>query len=169
MTGRTSEFALTSLADARPLFVELDPAWDLRLFDHLRPTPLWLGFTPHTLGRSDRGIAVSDDSGRRAFRRVLAVAKGVPGGDAATLAVLAANAREQAIVLAALGDKDSTRRVLADLAHIDPSSGLPARLEEQLRAPPALAARPRSSRWISITNEPAVGPAGSDGNTLVLE
>ena len=27
MTGRISEFSLTTLADARPLFVELDPAW----------------------------------------------------------------------------------------------------------------------------------------------
>lgn len=133
MTGGTSEYALSTLADARPLYVELDPAWDKRLFDHLRPTPLWLGFTAHTLGRSDRAIAVADDSGRRAFRRVLGVAKGVPGGDPATLAVLSARAREQAVVLAALGDKDSARRVLADVARIEPESAFATKIETRLR------------------------------------
>ena len=63
--GRISEFSLTTLAEARPLFVELDPAGDRRLLDHLRPTPLWRGVATHTLGRSDRGIALSEDGGRR--------------------------------------------------------------------------------------------------------
>jgi hypothetical protein len=134
MTGGTSEYALSTLADARPLYVELDPTWDKRLFDHLRPTPLWLGFTAHPLGRSDRAIAVADDSGRRAFRRVLSVAKGVPGGDLATLAVLSAQAREEAVVLAALGDKDSARRVLADVARIEPGSPFATKIETRLRA-----------------------------------
>lgn len=133
MTGGTSEYALATLADARPVYVELDPSWDKRLFDHLRPTPLWLGFAAHTLGRSDRAIAVADDSGRRAFRRVLGVAKGVPGGDSGTLAVLSAGAREQAVVLAALGDKDSTRRVLSDIARIDPDSVFAMKLESEIR------------------------------------
>jgi hypothetical protein len=133
MTGATSEYALSTLADSRPLYVELDPTWDKRLFDHLRPTPLWLGFTAHTLGRSDRAIAVADDSGRRAFRRVLSVAKGVPGGDPATLAVLSARAHEQAVVLAALGDKDSARRVLADVARIEPESAFATKIETRLK------------------------------------
>jgi hypothetical protein len=133
MTGRASENALVALADARPLYVELDPTWDKRLLEHLRPTPMWLGFTAHTLGRSDRAIAVADDSGRRAFRRVLGVAKGVPGGDPATLAVLSARAREQAVVLATLGDKDSARKVLADIARIEPDSAFARKLEEKIR------------------------------------
>jgi hypothetical protein len=137
MTGRAGEYALAALADARPVYVELDPEWDRRLLDHLRPTPLWLGFAPHTLGRSDRASALVDEEGRRAFRRVLAVAKGAPGGDAATLSVLGANARGQALVLAALGDRDSARRVLADLGRIEPGSAFAAKLEERLasRAP----------------------------------
>jgi hypothetical protein len=132
ITGRASEFALAGLADARPLFVELDPVWDKRLLDHLRPTPLWLGFTSHTLGRSDRTSALAGEDGRRAFRRVLGVAKGVPAGDPATLAVLGARAKEQAVVLAALGDRDSVRRVLGDLGRIEPRSDFAARLEERL-------------------------------------
>jgi hypothetical protein len=133
MTGRASEFALAALSDARPLYVELDPEWDKRLLDHLRPTPLWLGFTPHTLGRSDRTSALSSEEGRRAFRRVLGVAKSVPGGDAATLSVLGARAREQAVVLAALGDRDSVRRVLGDLGRIEPRSAFATQIEERLR------------------------------------
>jgi hypothetical protein len=132
MSGRASEYSLATLADARPLYVELDPVWDKRLLDHLRPTPLWLGFTPHTLGRSDRSSALAAEEGRRAFRRVLGVAKGVPAGDSATLAVLGARAKEQAVVLAALGDRDSARRVLGDLGRIEPRSEFAARLEERL-------------------------------------
>jgi hypothetical protein len=134
MKGRASEYALATLADARPLYVELDPEWDKRLLDHLRPTPLWLGFTPHTLGRSDRTTALAAEEGRRAFRRVLGVAKGVPPGDRATLAVLGARAKEQAVVLAALGDRDSARRVLKDLGRIEPRSGFAAKLAERLEA-----------------------------------
>jgi hypothetical protein len=115
--------------------VELDPAWDRRLLDHLRPTPLWLGVAPHTLGRSDRGIALAGDSGRRAFRRVLSVAKGIPGGDAGTLAVLSQRAREQVVVLAALGDKANARRVLSDIARLDPDSEFAKTVAAHLDAP----------------------------------
>jgi hypothetical protein len=132
MSGRPSEYALATLADARPLYVELDPDWDKRLLDHLRPTPLWLGFTPHTLGRSDRTSALSSEEGRRAFRRVLGVAKGTVPSDPATLSVLGARAREQAVVLAALGDRDSARRVLGDLGRIEPRSVFATKLEESL-------------------------------------
>jgi hypothetical protein len=130
--GRTSEYALADLADTRPLFVELDPAWDKHLLAHLRPTPLWLGFTAHPLGRSDRKTAILDDSARRAFQRVLGVAKNVPGGDPATLAVLGARAREHAVVLAALGDRDSTRIVLHDVRRIDPDSPFAPAVEQRL-------------------------------------
>jgi hypothetical protein len=141
MNGRPSEYALATLADARPLYVELDPEWDRRLLDHLRPTPLWLGFTSHTLGRSDRTSALTSEEGRRAFRRVLGVAKGTVPADPATLAVLGARAREQAIVLAALGDRDSARRVLVDLGRIEPRSVFATKLEETLSAKRVVDAR----------------------------
>ncbi len=141
MTGSPSEFALTGLADARPLFVELDPTWNNRLLDHLRPAGLWLAFTAQTLGRSDRASALASDDGRRAFRRVLSAAKLEPGGDVATLAVLEAGAKEQAVLLATLGDRDSARRVLPDVDHIEPHSLFASRLTAELSARSAVHAR----------------------------
>lgn len=141
MTGKSSEYALTELADARPVYVELDPSWDPRLLTHLRPSPLWLRFVPHTLGRSDRTSALVDAEGRRAFSRVLGVAQSVPGGDRATVSMLGARVREKAIVLAALGDRDSVRRSLAELSRIEPSPELAAKLEEELQGKGRLAMR----------------------------
>lgn len=141
MTGKSSEYALTELSDVRPVYVELDPTWDPRLLSHVRPTPLWLRFVPHTLGRSDRTSALQDAEGRRAFARVLLVAQTVPGGDRATLSMLAARVREKAIVLAALGDRDNVRRSLGELSRIEPSKELASKLEEELQGKGRLAMR----------------------------
>jgi hypothetical protein len=119
ISGRPSEYALSTLADARPLFLELDPSWDRRLVDHLQPRPFWLGFAPHALGRSDRAASLSKS--RRAFRRVLDVATRPPARDAATLAVLSTRASEQAVALAALGDREGVLGILDDLRRIDPA------------------------------------------------
>jgi hypothetical protein len=134
MTGRTTEFALSAVADARPLFVEFDPDWDRSLLTHLRPTPLWLSFAPHTLGRSDRVRALADESGRRAFRRVIGAAKDRGRDDRATLAVVGAEVREHAVVLAALGDRDAARQVLADLARTDTHPSFVDRLTTQIES-----------------------------------
>jgi hypothetical protein len=120
MNGSTSEYALSSLADARPLYVELDPSWDRRLFEQLVPGTLWLGFAPHALGRSDRKAAL--EGGRESFRRVVTVAQDPLRPDPATLAVLVARAREQALVLAALGDRKILSGVLSELDTMDPGS-----------------------------------------------
>lgn len=115
--GRPSEYALSTLAAAHPLYVELDPAWDQRLIDHLVPAPLWLRFAPHALGRSDRRAGLADE--QRAFQRVLVAAQGPSGHrDPATLSVLSARVREQAVALAALGDRKSVDALLQDLTAI---------------------------------------------------
>ena len=46
LEGRPGEEALTILADARPVLVELDPAWDRRVVSHFVPDRLWLRFAP---------------------------------------------------------------------------------------------------------------------------
>ncbi len=129
--GRPTEYSLSTLADARPLFVELDPHWDQRLVDHLTPRPLWLGFAPHALGRSDREPALAE--GRKAFSRVLAAAITPGHRDGATLAVLASGAREQAVALAALGDRKSAQAIVADLERIDPDQPFVAQMKKRFR------------------------------------
>ncbi len=130
--GRPTEYSLSTLADARPLYVELDPNWDQRLVDHLTPRPLWLGFAPHALGRSDRTPALAEE--HKAFSRVLAAAITPQHRDGATLAVLASRAQEQAVALAALGDRDSVRAILADLERIDPDQPFVAKMEKRFEA-----------------------------------
>jgi len=141
ITGKASEYSLAALADARPLYVELDPSWDKRLLEHLLPTPLWLAFTAHTLGRSDRNAALSEEDGRRALRRILGVAR-QPERDTATLSVLGARAKEQAVVLAALGDRDSARHALSALERIEPGSAFATKLERELESHSAVDPRP---------------------------
>ncbi len=133
INGQPNEFALSGLADVRPLYVELDPAWDRRLVDHLTPEPLWLSFAPHALGRSDRNASLK--RGRRAFTRVLDAAK-QSGRDPATMAILQARAREQAYTLAALGDRGSATRVLHDLRGIDPEDAFVLGLQKRMKDDP---------------------------------
>jgi hypothetical protein len=132
VNGSPGEYALSTLADSRPLYMQLDPAWDRRLLDHLIPEPLWLRFAPHALGHSDRRPSLR--RGRVAFRRVLAAANTPEYRDEATLAVLAERAREQAAALAAVGDIESVRTVLADLKSIDPTMPFIAELEQLVAA-----------------------------------
>jgi hypothetical protein len=132
INGRPSEFALSTLADARSLHVELDPAWDPRLFDHLVPSSLWLRFAPHALGRSDRRAGLP--SSHESLGRVLSFADGFEHRDEATLGVLAQSAAEQALLLASLGDRSLARRTLDHLKTISPEHVLVAPIEQHLNA-----------------------------------
>lgn len=130
--GKPTEYTLSSLADARPLFVEFDPSWDPRLFDHLIPQAFWLRFAPHALGRSDRLEALKGV--RSAFRRVARRAADPVHDDRATREVLFRRGREQALALAALGDRSNARRVLADLESFDGARAFVRALGERLDA-----------------------------------
>ncbi|MBN1607092.1 MAG: hypothetical protein JW940_10700 [Polyangiaceae bacterium] len=130
MNGSPGEYALSTLADARPLYVELDPSWDRRLYDQLVPGTLWLGVAPHALGRSDRRAAL--EGGRDSFRRIVRVAGDPQHLDPATLGVLAARAREQALVLAALGDRKLLSGLLDELDSIDPGNSFSKELRRRL-------------------------------------
>ena len=120
VSGKPSEYALSSLADARPLYVEFDQRWDQRLLDHVLPHPFWMRFAPHALGRSDRTAALKE--GREAFGRVLEAAS-KPTPDPATLSLLTSRAREQAVVLATLGDKQNAGKLLEDLGQLPAEQG----------------------------------------------
>jgi hypothetical protein len=117
-TGNPSEIALSTLADARPLYLELDPSWNVRLLEHLAPAPLWFRFATEGAGRSDRAAAL--DAVHAAFARVAAVATLPDQHDATTLRVLTCRARQQAVALAALGDREAALGIVADLRTVQP-------------------------------------------------
>lgn len=131
VSGKPSENALSTLADARPLYVELDPTWDARLVDHLIPKPFWLRFAPHAYGRSDRTMAL--EKGRRPFKRVLDAAQSPEHRDRATITMLSVRAQEQAIALAALGDRESVGELVEDLRAIDPDHPFVSEIEARLK------------------------------------
>jgi hypothetical protein len=131
MSGIPSEYALSSLADARPLYLEFDPRWDQRLLEHVRPHPFWLEFAPHALGRSDRTAAL--EQGRDAFSRVMqAASKPLP--DSATLSVLGSGAREQAVLLAALGDKENAASLVEQLEQVPDQDAFVSTMQAHLSA-----------------------------------
>jgi hypothetical protein len=138
--GFADEYALCRLADARPLFLELDAHWDGRLLQHLRPDAMWLGFSPHALGAPDRLSGV--ERSRDALRRILTPLQAPGSMDDATRKVLAELTRQQALTLAALGDREAATRLLRILKRIGPKDPLVvqlgARLADTARGPVAI-------------------------------
>ena len=53
-----SERAIARLIDTRPVFLEVDPTWDRRLLEHVRPTVPLASLSSHALGRSERLAAI---------------------------------------------------------------------------------------------------------------
>lgn len=132
IAGRLSELSLSTLADARPLFVEVDPSWDRRLLDHLVPGTLWTEFSAHALGHSDRRQAEA----RRlnGVERVLTAAIRDRALDPGTLTILGVRSREQALLLGELGDREGLQQVISLLKRLDASAPLAAELEQRLAA-----------------------------------
>ena len=129
--GFADEYALCRLADARPLFLELDPHWDARLLQHLRPDAMWLGFSPHALGAPDRRSGV--ERSRAALRRILTPFEAEGSMDEATRRVLAELTGQQALTLAALGDREDATKLLRILRRIGKNQPLVAQLAARLR------------------------------------
>jgi hypothetical protein len=124
LRGRATEFALSKLADVRPLHVEIDGGWSDRLLAHLSVDGMWLEYAPQPLGPSDRKQAALASTAP--LRRVLASIHASPVPDAPTASVVAVTLREQAAVLSQLGERETAytfvQRV-ADLSPTDPLSG----------------------------------------------
>ncbi len=131
VSGAPSELSLSTLADQRPLYVELDPTWDRRLLDHLVPKPFWLRFEPQGVGRSDRALGLKKSHGP--FERVLEAARAPEHPDRATLAVLGERTKEHALVCAALGDRQSAGSVLTDLRAMEWDQPFVTALESRLQ------------------------------------
>jgi hypothetical protein len=122
LAGKPSELALTGLADARPMFVELDPNWDARLYPHLVPRAFFSEFAPHPLGRSDRSLGIESGSDR--LDELLRALAGSSASDAATREILASALAERAVVLEALGDRTAAARVTDELLELAPGDSV---------------------------------------------
>ena len=134
LSGRPSEYALSTLADARPLFVEFDSSFDRAQLEHLVPQAFFMRFAPQPLGRSDRVAGLSQ--GLSEFRTVLAATERDGGRDAATRGVLLAETRGQALVAAALNDRKNLETILATAHTLDPEDALAREIIAQLKAKP---------------------------------
>lgn len=132
--GRPSEFALSTLADSRPLFVEFDMDWQGPLMDHVTPELLWFRFEPHSVGRTDRKIALGGD--HSALLRILDAATTPTARDEATISVVATHTRTKATVLAALGDRDGVQQLLGHLRRLRPSDRFLDEMEQRLQREP---------------------------------
>ena len=134
LSGRPSEYALSSLADARPLFVEFDPEFDHAQLEHLIPAPFFMHFAPEPLGRSDRVAGLLD--GADEFRSVIAETDHDGALDTATRSVLLAETHGQALVAAALGDRKIVEAALNVARELDANDPLARELSAQLKAKP---------------------------------
>jgi hypothetical protein len=134
LSGRPSEYALSTLADARPLFVEFDPQFDHAQLEHLVPQPFFMRFAPEPLGRSDRVAGTL--SGLDEFQRVIAETDHDGALDIATRSVLMAETHGQALVAAALGDHANLDIALATVHTLDPNDTLASDLAARVKAKP---------------------------------
>ncbi|HEY6080545.1 MAG TPA: hypothetical protein VIW29_17145 [Polyangiaceae bacterium] len=130
LSGAATEFSLSTLSDARPLFAELDSRWSKRLRDHLAPRAFFPRFSSHPLGRSDRAQSLREsDAG---WQRALAVANRPTARDAATLAVLQSELRDRARLLVDVGDHEAAQATVLSLFSIDAHDPIAADLTSRL-------------------------------------
>lgn len=125
IAGQPSEYALSKLADVRPLHVEGDRAWPKRLVSHLNVDGVWMEYAPQPLGPSDRKL--STESSLRPIRRVVAAIKAPLVPDAATTSVLSTSLRDQSTLLAMLGEYDAAQAFLDEESRLGPGIGSPHR------------------------------------------
>ncbi|MBI4702577.1 MAG: hypothetical protein HY744_15765 [Deltaproteobacteria bacterium] len=117
LVGRPSEAALAALADARPLYLELDPGFEARLVAHLGVDGPWLRFVPQAPAAADREPRRTEIFAARG-RIVSAISSG--GRDEDSAVVVAHILKEQAAVLSLFGMWEAARGALERLEHLSP-------------------------------------------------
>jgi hypothetical protein len=133
LSGRPSEYALSALADARPTYIELDPAWDARLTGHLVPHAFFSEFEPEPQGRSDR--AQDSASMTRTLSRLEARLNQAEDGDPATRSLVVRALAERALILAALGDREPALEAVLEALRLDPRAKAALDLKQRLERP----------------------------------
>ena len=126
LTNEPSEFALSKVADVRPLHVEFDAAWRPRLSTHLLVSGLWLKYLPQPLGPSDRKQSVP--LSEVPLRRVLAAVAATTLPDAPTSAVMQSTLRAHATVLGSLGDQEAAAGFLGKIDELSARDPFATRL-----------------------------------------
>lgn len=107
LTGEPTEFSLSTMADARPLYVELDRRWGKRVTSHLVVNGVWLEYAPQPLGPSDRRLSAGTQAAP--LKRVLAAINDSGLADASTASVVAETLLGQSTVLMSLGEHDAAQ------------------------------------------------------------
>ncbi len=132
LSGAPTEFSLSTLSDARPLFVEMDSRWSKRLRDHLAPRAFFPQFSAHPLGRSDRAQTMKQ--GAEGWQRALTVATQPGQRDPATLAVMQSELRDRATLLVDANDQEAAELAVQSLVTIDPADPVALTLKARLTA-----------------------------------
>lgn len=117
LRGVASEAALSSLADARPLMVELEPAWSAPVRRHLVPRSVWLEYLAQPVGPSDRKAA--EQGVTAALRRILTAIDDDDVFDVSTARLVSRALSQQAEVLVALREKESAEALLSRVAELE--------------------------------------------------
>lgn len=136
LAGAPSEHALSTLADARPLFVELFPGWSDRLMRHLAVSGLWLEYGAEPRGPSDRKLNLL--SRAASLGRVLRAGAATDRADPSTSVVLWRKVHDQAALLLLLGELDTASIFLTKVNELTPAKAAVTTgpLRADVKAPP---------------------------------
>jgi hypothetical protein len=112
LAGTPSEYALYQLTDKRPVFVEINPAWDVRLLSHLAPRLGLAEYSPHALSNSERRAFLEHEEPRIA-ELLQAIRSGLDT-DITTAELSEKHLAALAAALGRVGDRASAERLSAD-------------------------------------------------------
>jgi len=116
IAGEPTEYALSRLADVRPLHVEFDRRWSKRLVSHMTVDGCWLEYAPQPLGQSDRKLSTT--ASLQPIKRVMDAIAAPLIPDAATAGIVSGTLRDQSNVLALLGEHDAAQAYLDEVGHL---------------------------------------------------
>jgi len=116
IAGEPTEYALSRLADVRPLHVEFDRRWSRRLISHMTVDGCWLEYAPQPLGQSDRKMSTA--ASLQPIKRVMDAIAAPLVPDVATAGIVSSTLRDQSTVLALLGEYDAAQAYQDEVGHL---------------------------------------------------
>jgi hypothetical protein len=134
MGGTLSEYSLSQLADARPVFVQLGRGMGGRLREHLLPRPMWCEVVAHNVARSDRSSAIV--SSRGPVERIMSHVDPYSPADRQVVEMLKSALREQLVVVLALGDRELAKPLMQQYMVVDDGDAWLAYVARILSAQP---------------------------------